>query len=74
MRRLHLLASLAALAIFSAGASERASAQADVGTGYTSKPIRFVVGYAAGGGNDIFARLVGDKVREFSGPAGSDRE
>ena len=47
MRRLHLLASLAALAIFSAGASERASAQADVGTGYTSKPIRFVVGYAA---------------------------
>jgi tripartite-type tricarboxylate transporter receptor subunit TctC len=67
MRRLHLLASLAALAIFSAGASERASAQADVGTGYTSKPIRFVVGYAAGGGNDIFARLVGDKVREFLG-------
>ena len=67
MRRLHLLASLAALAIFSAGASERASAQADVGTGYNSKPIRFVVGYAAGGGNDIFARLVGDKVREFLG-------
>ena len=67
MRRLHLLASLAALAIFSAGASERASAQADLGTGFPSKPIRFVVGYAAGGGNDIFARLVGDKVREFLG-------
>ena len=67
MRRLHLLASLATLAIFSAGASERASAQADVGTGFPSKPIRFVVGYAAGGGNDIFARLVGDKVREFLG-------
>jgi len=67
MRRLHLLASLAALAIFSAGASERASAQAELGTGFPSKPIRFVVGYAAGGGNDIFARLVGDKVREFLG-------
>ncbi len=67
MRRLHLLASLAALAIFSAGASERASAQADLGTGFPSKPIRFVVGYAAGGGNDIFARLVGDKVREVLG-------
>jgi tripartite-type tricarboxylate transporter receptor subunit TctC len=67
MRRLHLLASLAALAIFSAGASERASAQADIGTDFPSKPIRFVVGYAAGGGNDIFARLVGDKVREFLG-------
>src|SRR3954468_23621589 len=85
MRRLHLLASLAALAIFSAGARERAagqaelgtgflrkaggcaSAQAERGTGFPSKPIRFVVGYAAGGGNDIFARLVGDKVREFLG-------
>jgi tripartite-type tricarboxylate transporter receptor subunit TctC len=67
MRRLHLLASLAALAIFSAGTSERASAQADIGTDFPSKPIRFVVGYAAGGGNDIFARLVGDKVREFLG-------
>jgi tripartite-type tricarboxylate transporter receptor subunit TctC len=67
MRRLHLLASFAALAVFSAGASERASARADVGTGFPSKPIRFVVGYAAGGGNDIFARLVGDKVREFLG-------
>jgi tripartite-type tricarboxylate transporter receptor subunit TctC len=67
MLRLHLLASLAALAIFSAGASERVSAQTDVGTSFPTKPIRFVVGYAAGGGNDIFARLVGDKVREFLG-------
>jgi tripartite-type tricarboxylate transporter receptor subunit TctC len=67
MRRLRLLASLAALAVLAAGASERASAQADAGTGFPSKPIRFVVGYAAGGGNDIFARLVGDKVREFLG-------
>jgi len=55
MRRLRLLASLAALAVLAAGASERASAQADAGTGFPSKPIRFVVGYAAGGGNDIFA-------------------
>jgi tripartite-type tricarboxylate transporter receptor subunit TctC len=67
MRRLRLLASLAALAVLAASASESASAQADVGIGFPSKPIRFVVGYAAGGGNDIFARLVGDKVREFLG-------
>jgi tripartite-type tricarboxylate transporter receptor subunit TctC len=67
MRCLHLLASLAALALLPAGASERAWAQADVGAGFPSKPIRFVVGYAAGGGNDIFARLVGDKVREVLG-------
>src|SRR3954464_7994177 len=67
MRCLHLLASLAALALLPAGASERAWAQADVDIGFPSKPIRFVVGYAAGGGNDIFARLVGDKLREFLG-------
>src|SRR4029079_13323883 len=67
MRCLHLLASLAALALLPAGARERAWAEAGVRAGVPRKPIRFVVGYAAGGGNDIFARLVGDKVRELLG-------
>jgi tripartite-type tricarboxylate transporter receptor subunit TctC len=67
MRRLRVLASFAALAIVAAGAGERASAQEDAAAGFPNKPIRFVVGYAAGGGNDIFARLVGDQVRKFLG-------
>ena len=31
---------------------------------YPNKPIRMVVGFAAGGGNDLFARLVGQKFSE----------
>jgi tripartite-type tricarboxylate transporter receptor subunit TctC len=34
---------------------------------YPSKPIRIVVGFAAGGGNDIFARVVGQKMSEIIG-------
>ncbi len=40
-----------------------ARAQSD----YPNRPVRVIVGFAAGGGNDIFARLVGAKLSELLG-------
>ena len=42
-----------------------AHAQSD----YPNRPIRMIVGFAAGGGNDIFARLVAAKAGEILGQA-----
>jgi tripartite-type tricarboxylate transporter receptor subunit TctC len=42
-----------------------AAAQSD----YPTRPVRMIVGFAAGGGNDIFARLVGAKLGEILGQA-----
>jgi tripartite-type tricarboxylate transporter receptor subunit TctC len=49
------LLAIVALCAASAGAFAQA---------YPSKPIRIVVGFPPGGGNDIIARLVGAKVQE----------
>ncbi|MBC7585950.1 tripartite tricarboxylate transporter substrate binding protein [Tardiphaga sp. vice352] len=43
-----------------AGASDEAS-------GYPNRPIRLVVGFTAGGGNDIIARVVGQRLSESLG-------
>jgi tripartite-type tricarboxylate transporter receptor subunit TctC len=51
-----------ALAVLAA-ATHSAWAQAD----YPSKPIRVIVGFAAGGGNDLFARLIQPKLAEYLG-------
>ena len=43
------------------------AAAQDAATGFPTKPIRVIVPFAAGGGNDIFARLVGQKLSEILG-------
>ena len=44
-----------------------ASASAQDAASFPNRPIRVIVPFAAGGGNDIFARLVGQKVGEILG-------
>ena len=48
---------------FALMAAAPAQAQGD----YPNRTIRIVVGFAAGGGNDIFARLVGAKLQDLIG-------
>ena len=43
-----------------------ASAQEDAAS-FPSKPIRLIIGFGAGGGNDLVARIVGPKVSELLG-------
>src|SRR5438128_5777704 len=44
-----------------------AGAQRDSATNFPNRPIRLIVGFVAGGGNDLFARLVGQKLSENIG-------
>jgi len=44
-----------------------AFAQADAT--YPAKPIRIIVGFGAGGGNDLMARIIGQKLAENVGQA-----
>jgi tripartite-type tricarboxylate transporter receptor subunit TctC len=55
--------SLMAFALI-AGLSQSARAQTDLAANYPNKTIKIVVGFAAGGGNDIIARIVGQKLQE----------
>jgi tripartite-type tricarboxylate transporter receptor subunit TctC len=63
-REIMRLAAGAPLAALAAGSHARA--QGDAKT-YPNRTIRMIVGFAAGGGNDIFARLVGQKLQDLVG-------
>jgi tripartite-type tricarboxylate transporter receptor subunit TctC len=52
-----------ALPVTAAMPAAPARAQGD----YPTRPVRLIVGFAAGGGNDIFARIVGAKASEILG-------
>lgn len=54
------------LALLGATMFQPAQAQ-DAAATFPNRPIRVVVGFAAGGGNDLFARLVGQKLSDTLG-------
>src|SRR5215470_15247607 len=57
---------MGAVAAVAAAPVRDAHAQDDA-KNYPNRVIRLIVGFAAGGGNDIFARLVGNKLQEAIG-------
>jgi tripartite-type tricarboxylate transporter receptor subunit TctC len=55
------------LGVFSLALMVPASAQPDPAAGYPNKPIHFILGFAAGGGTDLLARIVGPKLSDILG-------
>jgi tripartite-type tricarboxylate transporter receptor subunit TctC len=49
------------------GAPRAGLAQAPANDSYPDRTIRLIVGFAAGGGNDIIARIIGQKLQESLG-------
>lgn len=62
-----LLGAAIGISTLVAAALAPAAAQGDPAATYPSKPIRIVIPFGAGGGNDLFARLVGQKFSELIG-------
>lgn len=58
---------IAALLCLILVSSITAAAASDDASSYPNRPIRLVVGFTAGGGNDIIARVVGQKLSESLG-------
>jgi tripartite-type tricarboxylate transporter receptor subunit TctC len=50
-----------------AALAQGAAAQTDPAANYPNRTIKIIVGFAAGGGNDIIARIVGQKLQDGLG-------
>jgi tripartite-type tricarboxylate transporter receptor subunit TctC len=57
----------AAMSVFAIGLSALASIAPASALDYPTRPVRFVVGYPAGGATDILARLIGQRLSERLG-------
>jgi tripartite-type tricarboxylate transporter receptor subunit TctC len=66
IRRIRILFAAFACGALAAAPMGGASGQEDAAS-YPGKPIRIMVGFAAGGGNDLVARIVGPKLSETVG-------
>ena len=58
------LVSLASAAVIMVANHSPLAAQGDGAADYPKQPIKLVIGFAAGGGNDLIARIVGQKLSE----------
>jgi tripartite-type tricarboxylate transporter receptor subunit TctC len=68
MRAPQMTARAIALAmVLFAGLGASARAQNDPAISYPNRTIKIVVGFAAGGGNDIIARIIGQKLQDALG-------
>jgi tripartite-type tricarboxylate transporter receptor subunit TctC len=67
-RNLQVMARTIALAAaMCVGLGAAARAQNDPAASYPNRTIKIVVGFAAGGGNDIIARIIGQKLQDSLG-------
>jgi tripartite-type tricarboxylate transporter receptor subunit TctC len=64
--RLTVLCTVISAAVLGQAAAVSARAQ-EGANAYPSKPLRILVGFAAGGGTDLFARLIGHKLSKQIG-------
>lgn len=61
-----LAGALAAIVLLATGAAQ-AQGQAQDAAQYPNRPVRFILGFAAGGGTDLLARIIGPKLADILG-------